>query len=132
MSNKTPLRTATVEFPAKMECLFRPCRYKVFYGGRGAAKSWSVARALLVEGVQRRIRVLCARELQNSIKDSVHKLLADQIIDLNFSDFYEVQRDAIKGTNGTEFAFIGLKHHPAELKSFEGVDKCWVEEAQVV
>ena len=68
-------------FPSKLKCLFEPknSRYRVLYGGRGAAKSHSVARALLCMGVQNQLRILCAREFQTSIKDSVHKLLTDQI-----------------------------------------------------
>ena len=67
------------EFPEKLQCLFSPSRYKVLWGGRGAAKSWGVARALLILAASRKMRILCAREIQKSIADSVHKLLADQI-----------------------------------------------------
>jgi len=70
---------AKAEFPVKLACLFEPKRYKVLYGGRGGAKSWGVARALLIKGAKDPLRILCAREFQVSIKDSVHKLLADQI-----------------------------------------------------
>jgi phage terminase large subunit len=75
---------------------------------------------------------LCARELQASIKDSVHKLLSDQIDALGLSGFYEIQQANIKGANGTEFAFAGLRSNVTQIKSFEGVDICWVEEAQTV
>ena len=68
-----------IDVPEKLEFLFRPMRYKVAYGGRGSAKSWGFARALLILGVSRTIRVLCAREVQESIKESVHRLLSDQI-----------------------------------------------------
>ena len=68
-----------VEIPEKLWFLFEPHRYKVARGGRGSGKSWSFARALLVLGLAKKERILCAREIQNSIKDSVHKLLADQI-----------------------------------------------------
>ena len=119
-----------VEFPEKLEFLFQPSRYKVLYGGRGSGKSWGVARALLVIGLQKSTRVLCAREFQNSISDSVHALLADQIKSLGLEDFYTVQNTSIFGKNGTEFLFAGLKHNITKIKSFEGVDVCWVEEAQ--
>ena len=112
--------------------LFDPCRYKVLYGGRGGAKSWGVARALLVIGVKKPTRVLCAREFQNSIGQSVHKLLSDQIIALKLESFYEITQNSIRGKNGTEFAFVGLKNNVTNIKSFEGVDLCWVEEAQSV
>jgi phage terminase large subunit len=122
----------TAEFPEKLACLFKPSRYKILYGGRGSAKSWGVARALLIKGAEKPLRVLCARELQNSIKDSVHKLLSDQIRIMGLEGLYDIQQSVIKGRNGTEFAFSGLKHNVSEIKSFEGADICWVEEAQVV
>lgn len=120
------------EFPPKLDFLFQPKRYKVLHGGRGGAKSWGVARALLIMGAQKPLRILCARELQVSIKDSVHKLLSDQIKALGLEHFYEVQAAVIKGANGTEFAFKGLRTNAAELKSFESADICWVEEARNV
>jgi phage terminase large subunit len=121
-----------VNFPIKLQMLFDPCRYKVLYGGRGGAKSWGVARALLVIGVKKTTRVLCAREFQNSIGQSVHKLLSDQIIALKLESFYEITQNSIRGKNGTEFAFVGLKNNVTNIKSYEGVDICWVEEAQSV
>jgi phage terminase large subunit len=135
VSDVTPeLREAlsAVEFPHKLAFLFEPMRYKVLYGGRGGAKSWGVARALLVLGVKKSTRVLCAREFQNSIGQSVHKLLSDQIIALKLESFYEITQNSIRGKNGTEFAFVGLKNNVSNIKSYEGVDVCWVEEAQSV
>jgi phage terminase large subunit len=102
------------------------------WGGRGGAKSWGIARALLIIGLNKPIRVLCAREFQTSIKDSVHKLLSDQIINMGLTDFYEVVDRTIRGKNGSEFNFVGLKNNVANVKSYEGVDICWVEEAQSV
>lgn len=66
-----------IEFPDKLECLFEPYQYKVLHGGRGGAKSWGIARALLIQGSEKPLRILCTREIQKSIKDSVHKLLGD-------------------------------------------------------
>jgi phage terminase large subunit len=126
------MNLAEIEFPLKLQCLFKPARYKVLWGGRGGAKSWGIARALLIIGTNRPIRVLCAREFQTSIKDSVHKLLSDQIVNMNLTEFYEVVDRTIRGKNGTEFNFIGLKNNVANVKSYEGVDICWVEEAQSV
>jgi len=95
--------------------------------------SWGVARALLIKGASQRLRVLCCREVQDSIKDSVHKLLKDQIELLGMGSVYDVLRDEIRGHNGTEFLFSGLSDLTAEsIKSFEGVDIVWVEEAQSV
>lgn len=123
---------AKAEFPLKLQPLFKPSRYKVLYGGRGGAKSWGIARALLILGAKKPLRILCAREFQTSIKDSVHKLLGDQIIDLGLQSFYEITERAIRGANGTEFFFTGLKNNPTNIKSFEGVDICWCEEAQSI
>jgi phage terminase large subunit len=127
-----PTMQANIEFPLKLQCLFKPARYKVLWGGRGGAKSWGIARALLIIGLNKPIRVLCAREFQTSIKDSVHKLLSDQIINMGLTDFYEVVDRTIRGKNGSEFNFVGLKNNVANVKSYEGVDICWVEEAQSV
>jgi len=121
-----------IRLPPKLEPLFTPKRYKILHGGRGGSKSWGVARALLILGAQNPIRILCAREYQNSIKDSVHKLLSDQITALGLETFYSIQNAAILGKNGTEFGFQGLKHNTVNLKSWEGADICWVEEAQTV
>ncbi|MBF9234692.1 PBSX family phage terminase large subunit [Microvirga alba] len=120
------------EFPEKLQCLFEPGRYKVLYGGRGGAKSWGVARALLILGAQRPLRVLCAREIQKSIEDSVHQLLKDQIRDLGLEDFYQVLNTEVRGKNGSLFIFAGLKHNIGNIKSKEGVDIVWVEEARTV
>lgn len=120
------------EFPDRLAFLFLPKRYKVLYGGRGGAKSWGIARALLIMAAQKPLRILCAREMQNSIQDSVLKLLADQIEALDLVDLFEVQKTTILGLNGSEFIFSGLRHNVDSLKSKEGVDIVWVEEAQNV
>jgi len=121
---------AKAEFPIKLKGLFEKSRYKVAYGGRGGAKSWGIARALLIKGAKDPMRILCAREFQTSIKDSVHKLLCDQIEALGLLGFYEITQNSIRGKNGTEFAFVGLRNNVANIKSYEGVDVVWVEEAQ--
>lgn len=121
-----------IEFPEKLECLFKPSRYKVLYGGRGGAKSWGVARALLILAAQKPLRILCAREFQNSISESVHALLSDQIKNLGLSEFYEIQNTQIVGRNGSAFYFAGLRHNVTKIKSFEGVDIVWCEEAQTI
>jgi phage terminase large subunit len=121
-----------VQFPAKLAFLFEPQRYKVCYGGRGGAKSWGIARALLILGAKSQLRILCAREFQTSIKDSVHKLLCDQIDSMGLTGFYEITDKSIRGKNGTEFFFVGLRNNVTNVKSIEGVDICWVEEAQTV
>lgn len=120
------------EFPKAYKPLFTPFRYKVYYGGRGAGRSWAFAMALLILGAEKKLRILCARELQKSIRDSVHKLLTDQIEALNLGSFYEITQTSIKGKNGTEFIFEGLRHNSQQIKSYEAIDICWVEEAVTV
>jgi len=120
-------------FPDKLQFLFDPYRYKVSYGGRGSGKSWSYARALLIQAANKPLRVLCAREIQRSIKQSVHTLLNDQIQSLGLGAFYEVLEAEIRGLNGSTFSFTGLATNTVEsIKSFEGCDIVWVEEAQTV
>lgn len=119
-------------FPAKLAFLFQPHRYKILYGGRGGAKSWGVARALLIEAAKKPLRILCAREYQNSITESVHHLLASQIADMGMNGNFEVQNAQIKGINGSEIVFAGLRNNVSRIKSFEGIDRVWVEEAQSV
>jgi len=125
--------TVDVRFPPKLQNLFRPYRYKVMHGGRGSGKSWAAARALLILAAQKPLRVLCAREVQKSIKDSVKQLLADQIQELKLDGVYQILETEIRGTNGSRFIFTGLATHTVEsIKSLESIDVCWVEEAQTV
>ena len=124
--------STAAQFPVKLQYLFEPYRYKVAFGGRGGTKSWGFARALLIQGAAQRLRILCARETQKSIADSVYLLLKDQISILGLQNFYSVTRDTITGINGTSFSFVGIKQNVGNMKSFEGVDRCWVEEAQLV
>jgi len=120
-------------FPEKLKFLFQPARYKVVRGGRGSGKSWGFARALLIMAAQRPLRVLCTREIQKSIQQSVHQLLRDQIEALGLSAHYEVLTTEIRGKNGSQFFFSGLSDQTAEtLKSYEGVDLCWCEEASAI
>ena len=107
-------------------------REKVLEGGRGSAKSYSFADALLVKCAFAPLLVLCARETQRSIKDSVHKLLINRINVLGLSDYFKIQRDLITSKCGSEIIFKGLRHNIAEIKSTEGIDICWVEEAEKV
>lgn len=119
--------------PEKLEMLFRPMRYKVAYGGRGGGKSHSFAIALLALAAQKPMRILCAREIQKSIKDSVHRLISDKIQILGLGSFFDILETEIRGANGSLFLFSGLSSQTVEsLKSFEGVDICWVEEAKNV
>lgn len=121
-----------IEFPDKLHCLFKPSRYKVLYGGRGGAKSWGIARALLIQGAQAKHKILCTREIQKSISDSVHALLCEQIEALGLQSFYSIQKTAITGRNGTEVMYAGLRSNISNIKSIPGITRAWVEEAQTV
>jgi phage terminase large subunit len=123
---------SNAEFPEALDFLFEPAPVKVAYGGRGAAKSWAFARALLILGTQRKMRILCARETMKSIRDSVHQLLEEQIRALHLDSFYRIEKSAFYGTNGSEVFFAGLRHNVDNLKSMEALDLCWVEESQSV
>lgn len=119
--------------PEKLAPLYEPRRYKVMHGGRGGGKSHGVAQVLLDLGARSPLRILCAREIQKSMRDSVHRLLKDYIIKLGLESFYEVLDNEIRGLNGTLFLFSGLQSHTVDsIKSFEGVDIVWVEEAHGV
>lgn len=123
----------SAEFPKKLAFLFEPHPYKCAYGGRYGLKSWNFARALLILGAKKPLRILCTREVQKSIKDSVHSLLSDQIQALGLGGWYEVLEAEIRGKTGTSFVFAGLAQHTIEsIKSFEGADIVWVEEARTV
>jgi phage terminase large subunit len=120
-------------FPEKLKFLFEPHRMKCAYGGRGSGKSWGFARALLLQGYNEPLRILCTREIQKNIKESVHQLLSDQIKELGLEGFYEILSTEIRGQNGTQFYFAGLSEQTASgLKSFEGVNRVWCEEAQSI
>ncbi len=121
----------SLTIPKAFDGIQKPYRFKVFYGGRGGGKSETIARFLLAEALAKPLRILCTRELQTSIGDSVHKLLAD-IIRSNdqLSSHYEILQSIIRGKNGTEFLFKGLKHNITEIKGISGIDRVWVEEAE--
>lgn len=121
-----------IQLPDYAQNIFQPKRYKVLYGGRGSSKSYTVADMLLILGRQTPIRVLCAREFQNSISESVHFLLKQEIDRLGFSDHYDVTQNTITGKNGTEFIFKGVRMNAQSIKSMTGLTHLWVEEAQTV
>jgi hypothetical protein len=134
-----PLR---LELPVKvLPIVRRPRRYNVLRGGRGSAKSRTVARVLataalsprLIGGREVPFRCLCTREIQKSMKDSVHRLIADEIRRLGLADLFEILDTEIRGPNGALFLFAGLQGHTVEsMKSYEGLTDVWVEEASAV
>ena len=118
----------TKEFTPFLE----PKRYKCVFGGRGSGKSFSIAQLLVLKAFKEPTRILCAREIQRSISDSVLQLLGDTVTRLGLNDFFDVQKSQIIGRNGSRFLFLGLSNNISKVKSYEGLDVCWVEEAESV
>lgn len=126
--------SARIQLPEWADKLNPPARYKVMYGGRGGGKSWTIARALLIDGLRHGGRILCARETMKSMADSVHEVLSKQIQAMNLGGRYQVLANEIRGIGiDTEFGYAGLRTQGiTNIKSWEGARRCWVEEAQVV
>lgn len=127
--SRPPLPSLEIALPEAFRPLFVPSRYKAFYGGRGSGKSHSVATALVLMAAERPLRVLAAREIQRSIRDSSKRLLDDRIAALGLRSRYRSTAEAIHGRNGSLFLFAGLRSNPDSIKSMEGIDIAWVEEA---
>lgn len=132
------MRTA-IQTTEPFEPLFNPdhadagSRYMVYYGGRAGMKSWAVAQSLIMRATIHPLLIVCTREIQNSISDSVLRLLSDTIERMKVTELFEIQKNTIKGRNGSEFIFKGLNGMTIDsIKSLEGTDVCWVEEAHSV
>jgi predicted phage terminase large subunit-like protein len=123
-----------IALPPKLRPVFAgKSRYRVAHGGRGSGKSYSFALMTAVRGYQEPMKILCCREQQNSIKDSVFDQVKVAIQDHPFlEDHYDIGESYIRGKNGTEYIFRGLKRNVNEVKSMTGVKICWVEEAETV
>ena len=121
-----------IKLPSKFQGLFKPARYKIYFGGRGGSKSWTIATALIARAYSEPLRILCTREFQSSIADSVHRLLSDRIHDLSLEPWFNITRTEITSRAGAQFIFKGLRHSIQEIKSTEGIDLAWIEEAQVI
>lgn len=127
------MSTLTVDVPTKLARLLSPARYKAAYGGRGGAKSHFFAEQIILSGYRKVNRIACIREVQASIKDSVRQLLVDKIQKFELGQFYTVLDNEIRGKNGTLIIFKGMQSYNAEnIKSLEGFDIAWVEEAQTL
>jgi phage terminase large subunit len=122
----------SINLPAAFKGLLEPMRYKVYYGGRGSAKSWSFATALVMRALSKPTRILCTREQQNSINDSVRALLVDTIERMGVGESFDCYRDELRTNNGSLFSFEGLKYNTKRIKSLEGYDIAWVEEGDAV
>lgn len=117
---------------AYYDIFYDPWRYNVLEHGRGAGASWTVARKLIVDSMNpdKQFRALCTREFQNSISESVHYLISRQIESLGLQRYFRITRDNITNVYGREFIFKGLHNHIEQIKSFEGITHCWIEEAE--
>jgi len=121
-----------IDITKKFKPFMKPTRYKIAYGGRGSGKSWSIAQLLVAAAWKNPVRILCAREIQRSIQDSVLQLLSDTIVRMELQEYFDVQRTQILGTNGSRFLFEGLRSNITKIKSMEGLDIVWIEEAESV
>jgi len=123
-----------IQLPEPFEFLFQPARYKVAHGGRGSGKSRSFASALIsIAATHQKERVLCAREIQNSIKDSVKRVLDDEIDRLGLNSIFKSTHTSIECTlTGSEFLFAGLWNNVDSIKSMEGITRVWIEEAHTI
>lgn len=120
-----------ISTPVCFQELYTPSRYKIYWGGRGSGKSTAFADALLSLASCQRMRILCTREKQNSIKESVHALLVNRIQAHGLEEWTVTNTD-IRHANGSRFFFMGLWNNIDSVKSIDGVDVCWVEEANTV
>lgn len=113
--------------------LYSPHRYKVFYGGRGSGKSHAVAQALTFLSSNINLRILCCREIQNSIKDSSYQVLKDMTDRLGIGhEFKFTESEILHMRTGSRFIFSGLLRNENSIRSKEGIDICWIEEASSV
>lgn len=132
-SPRLNLSNTIITYPKKMHPIIsRRSRRKVAKGGRGSAKSHSFAKLSLRRAATEKVRILCVRELQSSIKDSVHKLLTNKIRELKWDKFFRITDTSIKSWTGSEYVFRGLRNNYNEIKSFEDADICWLEEGEGV
>lgn len=111
---------------------YKKARYKVYWGGRGSAKSWAFAEALIRLAAALPLRILCLREFQKTLKDSSHKILCDTITRLGLNSWFDVTGSTIKSRSGAEFIFMGCHGALGSIRSTEGIDICWVEEAHSI
>ena len=105
-------------------------RFKVLYGGRRSSKTYSFVDAVITRAAYHPTLVLCTRELQKSIRDSIHKTLRVRISDLGLDQYFDIEKSSIYSKCGSEFIFMGVRHNATEIKGLEGIDICLIEEAE--
>jgi phage terminase large subunit len=116
-----------------VRCCSQRARHKALYGGRGSGKSWSTATYLVIKAAQSRKRIVCARQFQNSIRDSSKELIERRIRDLGLADVFKVTGQTIEHkSNGSDFLFWGLERNIESIRSLEGTDIIWIDEARTI
>ena len=123
---------STIQFPEKFKGLFEPYRFKIFYGGRGGAKTTQFAIALILLSLQETCTILACREYQTSIGKSVHAVLKQEIVRLGLQEYFTITEDKIVSHTGTQFIFAGIANNIDNIKSIPNIKYCWVEEANSV
>lgn len=125
------MATLRIETPRVFLPLLKPARYKGAHGGRGSGKSHFFAELLIERSIMEKTDAVCVREVQRSLNQSVKKLLEGKIEALGVGNLFDIQRDCIYSKLGGRIIFQGLQNHTADsIKSLEGYDVAWVEEAQ--
>jgi phage terminase large subunit len=119
-----------IKIPTKFKPLWDKARYKILYGGRGGAKTTIVAQYLLMESLKENMTILCCREFQSSIKNSVHQVLKDEIIRLGLESEFTITDNRIISSIGSQFIFAGIANNIDSIKSIPNIKKCWLEEGQ--
>lgn len=119
-----------IDFPKQFKGLFEPYRYKVFHSGRGAAKTTLFAQALLINSLKETCTILCCREFQSSIKNSVHQVFVQEIERLKLNSYFDITYDKITSITGSQFIFAGVFGNIDNIKSIPNISYCWIEEGQ--
>lgn len=128
-----PQTRQIIDIPVEYKRLFdTDWREAAVYGGRYSLKSHTVAKVLLLRARANQLRIACFREFQNSIAESSHQLLVDRIREYGWNDYTVTDNSIINTVTGSDFLFKGLHHNEQSIKSIEGIDIAWVEEAQTI
>jgi hypothetical protein len=132
-ANRPKPETYNIDIPESYSWLFDKARFKICYGGRGAGRSWNFVRYMLIKAMQSKIKILCCREIQNSILESVHSTISSQIEMCGLSKYFTINdRSIVYTLTGSEFIFSGLYRNVNKIKSMNQINICDVEEAETV
>jgi len=124
--------TNNINLPSWLSDFTKPYRYKVSHGGRGGGKTEGYGRLLVLMGYQKPLKIMCCRQFQNSIDESVKPTLEAIIYEYGLQNFYEITDKRINGLNGTTFKFRGLERNVMSIKGWNDIDICWIEEANTI